>query len=348
MVRRSAPVQAYGDKERMSRGKMVRALGVSKTILVVLIVVVILIACAAAIVSFKPNPYLEYATYSYGTFGYYLSSPARPAPTGLGAFGLERTHGVLLPYVVETSEIAGGAQISSLSAYNASLPSNFQYGANLQLNCMLMVNTSTGTQVYWLQDTSRFNTQTLQVISPRDTIYNVTTMSSGIKAVGNGEVSLSEGQYSYNYGNSSQRYYLPLNMTLAISASTVLQGVQVNFYNSPFGGGTFDTILLSIPDAESAAIVVTPYDLILGLSADAELVWTGYCCGYATTFTHMNSSLSLWYFNSRNQAVYFPAYYSFGGETGEKATNLVVSSISTGGRVSIGSQHNGQLSLPDD
>lgn len=319
--------------------------GISKLILAAVVVVVVLVAGAAAVVSIKPNPYQEYPTYSYGTFGYYLRDPARPAPTGLGAFGLERTRGVLLPYTVETGEIAASAQITSLGAYNASLPSGFQYGANLQLNSMLVVNTSTGTQVYWLQDTSRFNTQTLQVVSPRDTIYNVTTMSSGLDAVGNGQVSLSEGQYSYNYGNSSQRYSLPMNLTLSISVTTVRQGVQINFYNSPFGGGTFDAVLLSIPDARSAAIVVTPFDLTLGLSYDAELVWTGYCCGYGTTFTQMNSSLSLWYLNSRNQANYFPGYYSFGADTGEKASNLVVSSDSTGGRVSIGSQHNGLLTL---
>ena len=145
-------------------------------LVVVILVGFTLIGILSALSTF--TAFSPYPVYNAGSFGIYLENPGAPAPKGLGAFGLESDSGTIKPYVVTTDEVVAEAEIRALGAFNASLPGQFRYGANLQLNAMLMVNTSSSTQAFWLQDTVRFNTRTLFVDTPRDLVFNLTRDNS--------------------------------------------------------------------------------------------------------------------------------------------------------------------------
>jgi hypothetical protein len=138
----------------------------------------------------------------------------------------------------------------------------------------------------------------------------------------------------------------------------------IYFYDSPFGqidpgssltcrgaclGYEYDVVKLPIHDIRSLAIVVTPYRLAAGyLPYDVELTWGGACCGDSTTFSKMNSTISLGYINANGQPAYFPSYFSFGGDTGESANNLAVSSFnSNAAQIAIGNEDNSMIALND-
>jgi hypothetical protein len=307
------------------------------------------------------GPYANYPVYYGGSLGHFLNNPATPAPTGLAAFGLEKTASSIKPYVIQTSGVIGNAYISALSAYNASLNID-RYGTTLQLNTMLMVNTSGAPQIFWLQNTALFDTKASLVEAPEDEIFNLTARYAPIDVVGGGSVAVLKNQTYYSLGTSPYNYNLPLNLTLGIFVYATASGVVVNFYNSPFadlypvttnqtGCNTIcayyrsDSVKINIQNVRSAALVVTPYRLVLGyLPSDTELTWGGPCCGFSTNFTQMQSSLSLAYINAAGQQSYFPAYFSFGGDTGEYAANLVISRTTGGGTVAIGREKNALIS----
>ncbi len=282
-------------------------------------------------------------------FQYYLDDPSVPAPVGVATYGIENQSGALKGYTISTSQVYGNAKINSLGAYNASLPteawnnaySNARYGANLQLNAFVQVNTTTGVQVLWVQNTNRFDTLNKEVNTPRDLVFNSTQSTSELAAA-SGKGSISDGTYSY--GLSFEAYTLPLDLNLSIAVEVIHgTGVQVSFYNEPFGNGWFDQVLIPIKNVVSAAIVVTPYQTVGSDPYDVELVWTGFCCSYGTTYTSMNSFLSLYFLNSYANMQVYPSYYSFGSETAETAASLQVASTSTGGQVSLGTVSNGYL-----
>lgn len=54
-----------------------------------------------------------------------------------------------------TNAVLGFVAIQSLLAYNSSFTS-CPYGASVQLNVVLQVNTTSGTYYYWLQDVGSF------------------------------------------------------------------------------------------------------------------------------------------------------------------------------------------------
>ena len=279
-------------------------------------------------------------------FQYYLDNPSVPAPVGVATYGIENESGSLEGYTVGTSQVYGNAEINSLGAYNASLPteawnnvySNARSGANLQLNAFVQVNTTTGVQVLWVQNTNRFDTLNKEVNTPRDLIFNSTQSTSELAAA-SGKGSVSDGTYSY--GLSFEPYTLPLDLNLSIAVEVINgTGVQVSFYNEPFGNGWFDQVLIPITNVVSAAIVVTPYQTVGYTPYDVELVWTGFCCSYGTTYTSMNSILSLYFLNAYANMQVYPSYYSFGSETAETAASLQVVSTSTGGQVLLGPVNN--------
>ncbi len=298
------------------------------------------------------NPYTAYPVYDQGTLRTFLRNQSRSAPTGMGAFGLENSSGSIRPYIISTDQVISEARISAIGAHNSSLPPDFLFEASLQLNVMLMVNTSTTTQAYWLQDVITFDTLQSLYLIHKDLAFNLTDRNSTNDAAGLGQVSKDDkGELVYTNNGGISSYSLPTSAILGISVKKVyMNGVAAGFYFSSLGepsyifnsNNEFDNVSLMIPNISSAAIVVTPYRLVLGyLSYDAEFAWGGPCCGYGTIFTKMNSSLSLWYVNeSSGQLSNFPAYFSFGADTGEFASNLSVSPDVAGVHVVTGHQDN--------
>ncbi|MDP8023720.1 MAG: thermopsin family protease, partial [Conexivisphaerales archaeon] len=88
---------------------------------------------------------------------FYTSSP--PVPTGIADYGIKNESGVIVPYEVFARSVTGFADIFKMKAYNSTPPANASaYGAGLQLNVMLQINSSSGTQNYWLQNVAGFTT----------------------------------------------------------------------------------------------------------------------------------------------------------------------------------------------
>lgn len=273
----------------------------------------------------------------------YLKNPQNPAPVGIGAYGFYYDHRVLQPIVITSHKVFAVAKINSLSAYNPNL-NRHQHGANLQFNVMMEVKTTDGTSIIWLQNTARFDTDTMEVNTPHNNIWNVSTPHSNIIAYGLGTSSEQPPPYNqiiYAYQGPVQKYSLPLTLKLGIEIQTVSKGVMVYFYNEPFGGGTFDKVLLPFQNIISANLLVAPSHIKSnGVSMDSELIWGGYCCGYEGIFNSMDSYLEMFYENSTGKLAPFPALFTFGTETAETAYNLQVLHYRSGGHVVIGTNDN--------
>lgn len=302
-------------------------------------------------------------------FGYRLDHPLLATPVGIASYGLTNDSGTISPYVVSTSEVVGKANISALAStteWNYSVFPQYispycDQCAFLQMNVWVNVATAKGNQTYWVQNFVSFLSTTRHWIgnSP-GVIYNETLPNANItKALGNGAFESFLNQTIYTFGISNDyagTYVLPFDVTLKISVSVDSSGngIDINMSregaqlaNSPVRFNS--TVFFPIKEVTSASILVSPYTTIsYGLSLpfagnyDAELVWTGPCCGQSAMFNEMNSSLSLSYLNSAGKAVPFPTFYSFGG-TGETATNLIVSPSNDAWIVTTGENDNRYL-----
>jgi thermopsin len=302
-----------------------------------------LLSCPASAESDHLNPYFER----------YLANPQMPTPVGIASYGLYPTGSVYHHYTIETDKIMAKATINSLLTYDnsSSLPPtggsmcitgqeyqpsriDMQNGANLQFNAMMQVNTTAGAQMIWLQDTARFNTVQMMVNMPHDIVANITSGGSENIAYGNGIVnSPQHGVEYYEYEGTCYKYFLPLTITYEIDVHKISHNlVQVIFKNDD---NVFDIVYLPIPNVESANIVVTPNQH--KIPDDAEFVWTGYCCSQESAFTQMNSTLSMYYQGDDSKWHKFPSLYTFGTDTAETASNLLVQN---GGHVVTGKDNN--------
>lgn len=302
-----------------------------------------LLSCSANAQSDHPNPYFER----------YLANSQMPTPVGIAAYGLYPVGSGYYHYAIETDKIMAKATINSLLAYDnsSSLPpasgsmcitgqeyqssiTDMQNGANLQFNAMMQVNTTAGSQMIWLQDTARFNTVQMTINMPHDIVANITSGGNENIAYGNGIVnSPQNGVEYYEYEGTCYKYLLPLTITYEIDVHKISRNlVQVVFKNDD---SIFDTVYLPIPNVESAHIVVAPNRH--GIPYDAEFVWAGYCCSQESTFAQMNSTLAMYYQEDDNKLHKFPSLYTFGADTAETASNLLVK---RGGHIVIGKNDN--------
>lgn len=289
-------------------------------------------------------------------------------PVGIASYGLYDTTDGYSTYSIETDKIVAKTTINALQANveqpqpntqsyenyikmrnaNSQCRSGPEYqpskndmdsGANLQFNVMMQVKTSTGSQKIWLQDTARFNTQSMTVNAPHDIVANLTTPNSENLAYGDGNPANKNGGEYYEYEGSCYKYPLPLTIVYQIDVQKLSNNlVQVLF---KFNRKIFDTVYLPIPNVESAHIVVKPNQH--NIPYDAELVWTGYCCSQESYFTKMDSILSMYYEGNDTKLHKFPSLFTFGTETAETATNLAVENDPHGGHVIIGQNNNSFL-----
>ena len=345
-------------------------LAVSRIIIALLIVAILVVAVLTLALYSRgknnPSPSLHSLDHTY--FAYLLKNPTEESPVGIASYGISNNSGTLHFYRIDASEVEGIADVSAINAvtnWNYSIYP--QYGilscitcASLQMNVNAVVNTTSGQQIFWIQNTvSFFDTSTDSFLPAHGQIWNLTTidanMSTGIS--GNGELGELDNQTDYGFGSffaPTMSYNLPLSVKLVTSVQMIQNGVQIRLYDSPFGNGTFSpygVAYMPIGNALSASIVVTPfvtypwgYPNGLRPTFDSELVWTAYCCAQTTKFTEMDSSLSLSYLNSASGGfVPYPSYYTF-GDVIETASNLRVVPIQTGGEVTIGQNNNSFLS----
>jgi len=316
---------------------------------------------------------VSYSYQTYPTDPYFSVPLPAPEPTGVTSFGLYNVSGGAVPYQIETNQVVGIADISSMQAHNASaasVQSNVS-GATIQLNSVLVVNEQGGRQqVYWAQDTPDFVTAASQV-AYGDNVWNfsvsgflsnstVTSADGGLVAPNTG----STGDY-YSQEASNSTYAFPLVLALLINETTTPgQGVLVQMGAQMLQNGSaastpvnwFDAITIHDPTAQSAYFLVSGNQTTPnGLFYDTELVLGGENNGEATDFTQLSASLGIYYYNSTTGVLdSFPSLYSFGGDTAEAADNVQVSYSGSGlAQVSTGTPDyvylgtaSGSLSLP--
>lgn len=284
--------------------------------------------------------------------GLFHSSPARP--TGIASYGVSNNSGSISTYVINSSAIAGFADVSSISTFNPNVPAGVAPDeVSLQLNAVLSVKDSdNSTKVYWPQNVVAFFTNSSQ-IELDNNVLNVTgdsaTLTNSTITSPNGfVVSTPSGDYYGNYVNHlSAGYALPLSFIAILEESVVSgRGVQIRMGMDGLENGTslnlksnvtwFDTILIVDPQVSSASFVVsgeayTPAGAAqpLGTFYDAEFVLGGGGNGAGAHFGALSADLSLFYLNSAtNLFRSFPSVYSFGGDTAETVDNVHATDVS--------------------
>lgn len=315
--------------------------------------------------SFNSNAFQ--ASNSY--FAFMLDFHTQPSAVGIASYGIFNYSGSLRAYSINTTEVVGEANITSLSAstswdYRTYPPLNSlacTQCASLQMNVNVVVKTNQGSQILWVQNVVPFSNITSQeIVDFYGLIFNMTTSNANVtsSSSGNGHNGELQGKTTYAFGSFSgsiTNYSLPLHVKLGTSVAVYNGGIEIKMSDTPFGNGafaanndTFGIVNIPIKNVTSASIVVMPslYPRtdIAGLyrSYNSNLVWAAYCCGQTTNFTEMNSTLSLEYLNSNNQLESYPSFYTF-GFTGESATNLRVVPYHNGGQVALGQDNNSLL-----
>ncbi|QGA69180.1 thermopsin family protease [Sulfolobus sp. E11-6] len=267
---------------------------------------------------------------------------------------------------IYTNQVLGYANVTSLLAYNASgskigVP---PYGASLQLNVMLQVNSSSEEYYFWLQNVADFITNESKVFFSNN-IWNSTTPFAGINNVtGKGEIYptlelFSHSSY-YAYGTYYTNYNFPFSFYLIINESYDTQGVYVSFGYVILQNGSitppnpifYDTVFIPVNNLTSASIIIanqTTPSVNLGIITylgdylDAELVWGGFGNGESTTFLNMSSFLALLYIKN-GKWVPFSQVYNYGSDTAESTNNLRVTIYKNGDAyVTVGEQEPGLL-----
>jgi thermopsin len=264
-----------------------------------------------------------------------------PAPLGIADYGEENESNYEVPYTISAVSVIGTAEISSLGAYNGTQTLvRDPYGASLQLNIVLQINTTSGQKDYWLQDVADFETDTRSLYFT-DNIWNDSSPNANMTG---SCVSGQGGVYLYNvtnhpaqyfYGCTSQRmqYSFPLdfNMPISILASTNSVNVTFAYQILTDGSGSKIQDLVNYDTANIAAFGITNASIIIDTLSqtpsnnayDAELVFGGEYSGENTTFTQMNATLSMHYLMTNGTVVTPYALYVVGSDTGEGAYNLM-------------------------
>ena len=295
------------------------------------------------------NVTLTFTVFPNNPFAY--GSLYSPQPGGIASFGLTNESGIDSPYAVKSTDVIGFARISSIEAYNSTAGSVGAYpsGATLQMNSVLVVNEAGGqSQVYWCQNTPDFVTSA-DVVAMSDSVLNFSSTgylsNSSVTSEGGLGTVYSTGltgsdQYYYEYEGPNMTYSLPMGIVLMINETAEPgQGVFVQYGARVSGGqsfaGWFDNVTIHDPAVQSAYFLTSGNDTTPGGTFyDTELVFAGEGNGESTSFSHMSSSLGLYYANGTTTTLSpFPSYFSFGGDTLEASDNLKVSYLGNGGAV---------------
>jgi thermopsin len=258
------------------------------------------------------------ATNSSVNINYYVF--ARPLATGIADYGLMVEGNTVQPYVEKAKAVIGVVKVNELAAFNSTPPAGVDnYGASIQLNVVLQVNTVTGSQQLVLQNaiTIYTNNYTACIV---DNVWNGTPsliFHFLVNVTGNGEINIPPTYYGYetnsfNLSPSSIIY-------LVINTSYTPQGPIIHFGYANGSGQVvwYDNVTAHIPGTLSAYILVDGFNL-----TDAELAVAGESNGEATYFNRANVELAMFY--QLPNGTWAPPKYllPFGTITKEAADNL--------------------------
>lgn len=264
-------------------------------------------------------------------------------PVGIADYGVLNASGVLKPYKIFYDEAIGVATIYSLYAYNPYSPFSIsQFGASLQQNVVLQVNTTSGNYEYWLQNAVLFITN-VDKMNFLDNVWNLSSLHSSLTNEtinGGGKVSQLGSDYYYYFMKSPFQYSLPLSIYLYITFSYSYNAVYVNFGYS-LGSSTpitwYDTVTIHESGVNNASLVISGYSLNPGGGFyDSELVFGRERNSEVTDFTSMNATLSMKYKLPNGSLSLPPALYGFGSDTAKAADDLSTVLINGTPTVEIG------------
>jgi len=302
--------------------------------------------------AYQTRAFVQFGFQVYPSTPYSYGPAAAPLASGIASFGISNSSGKVSSYEVRTSQLVGTAKIASLqvNTANASLYGVNTSGASLQLNAMLVVNDSgaSSQKVYWVQNVPDFVTAASKV-SFGDEIWNNTDNAGFLSNQTITSTNFQNGGFVYQSGRSGQSggpnlysfvmnnasYSLPLGFGLLMKAAVLPRtGVLVQLGYRLLSNGSavssptnwFDNVTVVDPSAQTAYFDITGNSTTpTGHYYDAELVFAGEGNLEPAYFTQLNATLGLFYQSRTNGALSsFPTYYGFSGDTGEAASNLVV------------------------
>jgi len=135
------------------------------------------------------------------TIHYYVF--ARPVATGIADYGLMVKGNSVQPYVEKAKAVIGVVKVNELYAFNSTPPAGVdKYGASIQLNVVLQVNTVTGSQQLWLQNVIEIYTNNYTAYI-QDNVWNDTNNYTVLHNVtGNGKINVSPCGPYYGYATN--------------------------------------------------------------------------------------------------------------------------------------------------
>ncbi len=274
-----------------------------------------------------------------------------PAPIGIADYGVINTTQGEMAYPVKFKEVQGTAEILSLAAFNSAPPSGVsQYGASLQLNAVVVANSSLGQQVYWVQGVVDFVTNEDEY-EYESSVSNFTSTSAGLSSslITGSPTGSFIGNY-YVYSTQYSHYSLPLSLGLVISATQVQGGFSVNFgYVQSGVASWYESVTISDPNANSVFFWVNPSAVTAGGHRyDAELVFGGEGNSEKTNFTSMDSSLNMSYVLLNGASAAPKALYGYGWDTAEEADDLRTVMSNGAPTVCLGEENFEQQVMPSN
>ncbi len=261
-----------------------------------------------------------------------------PAPMGIGDFGLVNQDGQIVGTEMQTSSFEGTWNVNNLTAFN--LGNDGPYSVTVQLNTILAHTTVLGKSnyVYWTQNVIVYSTRTNE-LTFEDNIWNFSSptavMTSGTIYNSTGNVIPYPGVHIALGPTVTLQYPFTVNLFLN---TTVLDGRDTVYFNYSIPtlklSGTYDRVMFnSIHGMHSRYSAQPAYFEVNGnklnpegLLYDAELMIGGPGGGSTNSIYAMNSTMSLKYLSTPQQAISPQPHYT------EIFSNTGSNSPGTGGR----------------
>ncbi len=288
-------------------------------------------------------------------------------PTGLVSYGYDNSTGET--FSTKSNVSIGYVSFTSLQANNSLTPHGWAINdptlsnaSTLQLNNMLVVNNSNGSQfTYWSQNVLLFgNNSGTPTIILADNIFNMSSLGALDSAPSissqNGTVTDSSGEYYY--GNYLEAPYFTIEKPFSAEQITEVRTepshgamvynflyVMQNGSSSPYRLLQFDAAKINDQQISNSYLYVADSLNPARLLYDSEYVFGGPGGGASSTFSKMDATIGLFYANTTSSSgTPFQSYYSYGSDTAESASNLLVDYLGAGlALVTIGSPYYGPL-----
>jgi thermopsin len=268
-----------------------------------------------------------------------------PAPMGVADLGLENESGVLVPYELNTTSVAGTVNITNLESLYLDGDGPDSYG--VQLNSVVNGVTIFGNSSFefWSQNYVTYTVSTDQLVFG-DEVWNFSNSATLFPASSiygfspNGTSELLPYLYQ-GYGPAITIGY-PFTLTLYLNTSIIADRPALYFNytvsNDSFRqSSSFDYLIFNSTVGTPTSAAPVPYYQAdgynydpIGLINDMEIDLLGNDDGDTTAFLEADATISLQYWNATAGALEeVPSAFNAGQETGETAVGLSV--VSSGG-----------------